>query len=336
MIQKTHMIEEHNMNKLRVTMLFGIFVMGSFLAMNLYTGTSFPGYGGNEACNNCHNEPIFAKNVDVSFGLGDWAASEQAFTDNGQWSTNEVPVIQTNNRSDANLEFIRSQFLENSTHFMAMFEVDDTTPTTGTSSATSDKFAVIFNIDEANFTVGDFLNNYNSSSTNLDQILDGQMGFKGDGHADLWWVDMAQQKLNTTGKAMDYYISSNYVSDGSSHQDVYYAVWYGLLAVHGSRQVWGYRIWFVRSLTTDDANDVQFTTQGAGIQYAIASWQDSAAEYHHSSFDQMLVLGNEIGIVSTVTSSKTSGTASAFTAAFVLAGLVIAIPVVSKLRKKSE
>jgi hypothetical protein len=333
-----HMIEEIIMNKLRVGILFGIFALVSFTAMNLYTATSFPGFGGNETCNNCHNQPIFAKNVDVSFQLGDWAGSTAAFND-GKWATNEVPVIQTNNRSDANLEFIKTVFLTNSTHFMAMFEVDDTTPSYA-SSATSDKFGVIFNIDEANFTVGDFLNTYNSSATNLDKVLDGQMGFKGDGHADLWWIDMADTKVNTTGKAMDYYISTNYLSDGSTKQDVSYAVWYGLLAVHGPTKVYGYRIWFVRSLTTNDSNDAQFKV-GTGVHYAIASWDNSAAEYHHSSFDQMVVIGNELGgvSISTVTvtgETKTSGTASAFTAAFVLAGLAVAIPVISKMRRRKE
>lgn len=327
------------MKKLYAGLVIGIFMISSFLAMNMYTGTSFPGFGGSETCNNCHNQPIMAKNVDASFQLGDWAGSQAAFEDNGLWSVNEVPVIQTNNRSDANLEFIKTQFLTNSTHFMAMMEIDDTTPTgTATPSTSSDKFGVIFNIDSVNFTVGDFLNYYNSSDTNLNTVLDGQMGLN-DGHADLWWIDTHDTGTNTTGKALDYYITSNFLKDATS-QDVSFALWYGLLATHGSTKVYGYRLWFVRSLTTSDSNDVQFHN-GDAVRYAIATWDNSNNEYHHSSFDQMLVVGDEIGGMQTVTvtetqsgSSTTSGTASAFTTVFVLVGLALAIPVLSKYRRK--
>ena len=332
-------------------MLFGIFALASFLAMNLYTSTSYPGYG-QEACNNCHNQPILAKNVDVSFALGDWAASEAAFANNGLYATDEVPIIQTNNAtSEQNIEFVRTQFMKNSTDFMAMFEIPDATHTNAT-SATSDKFAVLFNIDEANFTIGDFFSYYNRSDSSLDTRLSGQMGFKNDGEADMWYVDTATTGFNTTGKAQDEYISTNYNSDGASHQDVYYALWYGVLAVHGSVE-WGYRIWFVRSLTTNDPNDVQFNQDGNGIYYAIAAWDHSEYEYHHSSFDQMLIVGDHINVsvsttlatttatktetkqnTVTVTNTSTSGTTSSFTAVFVLAALAVSIPLISRMRHK--
>lgn len=327
------------MKKLYAGLIFGIFMMSSFLAINLYTGTSFPGYGSNETCNNCHNQPAFAKSVDTNFVLGDWANSQKVFDDNALWSTDYVPVINVTNRGQGQ-EFVRTQFLTNSTDFMMMMEIDDNTPTgTANTSATADKFAVIFNINSVNFTVGDFLTSYVSTG-----VINGQMGLK-DGEADLWWIDTSVTGVNTTGTAMDYYITSNYVTDGAAHQDVKFALWYGILAVHQA-PVWGYRLWFVRSLTDNDPNDVQFSA-GNSVRYAIATWNDTTAEFHESSFDQMLIVGDQMAGKMTVTTSVTatatetktitgSSTASAFTAVFVLAGLAASVPLISYYRRRKR
>jgi hypothetical protein len=315
------------MKKLYAGLIFGIFMMSSFLAINLYTGTSFPGFGGSETCNNCHNQPILAKSVESSFQLGDWQNSKTLFEDNGLWSTNEVPTIPSNNRS-AEIVFTRTQFLTNSSDFMMMMEIEDSTPTnTSTPSAISDKFAVIFNIDSVNFTVGDFLNTYTAAGN-----IDGQMGLK-EGSADLWWIDTHDTGVNTTGTAMDYYITSNYVTDGADSQDVQFGLWWGLLATHGSRQVWGYRLYFVRSLTTSDTtHDVQFA-DGNAVRYAIATWDNAANEAHHSSFDQMLIVGDKLPGQA---GSTGGGSAPSFTAIFVLAGLVVSVPVISHYKRRKE
>ena len=331
------------MKKMYALIITAVFVMSSFVAINMYNSASFPGYGSSETCNNCHNQPAFAKSVDTNFALGDWANSQAVFDNNGLWSTDEVPTIPANNRS-ADIEFVRTQFLTNSTDFMVMMEIEDTTPTnTLNASAVSDKFAIIFNIDSVNFTVGDFLNTYTA-----DGNIDGQMGLK-DGTADLWWIDTHTTGYNVTGTALDYYITSNYLTDGASSQDVQFALWYGLLAVHGPNKVYGYRLWFVRSLTTSDtAHDVQFK-DGNTVRYAIAHWNDATGDSHYSSFDQMLVVGNDIGVVTqgtttvnnnftqTITeSASVTSSLTAFSIVFVLAGLAMAIPIVSYFRPRNK
>jgi hypothetical protein len=332
-------------------------MMSSFLAVNLYTSTSFPGFAGNKDCNYCHNQPAFAKTVDASISLSDWNAYK-TFDANSLWARNEVPVIKTNNRTTiqnvagnmtetGNLEFIAVTFLTNSTHMMFMASITDPTIGSTSSKTTSDKFAIIFNIDVVNFTVGDFLGAYNSTADEAD-ALSGQMGFP-NGHADMWYADTAVGGINTTSKLGDYNIASNYASDGTDKQDVSYAMQYGSVAHDGSL---GYRVYFVRALTTSDTNDVQFT-EGMGIHYAIARWDNSRWTYHYSSFDQMVVVGNELAGKMTVTEQNTvtntnevtvtvtgtttpSGTTSSFTVIFVLAGLVVAIPVIANMRKRKE
>jgi hypothetical protein len=330
-------------------------MMSSFLAVNLYTSTSFPGFGGNATCNNCHNQPAFAKTVDASISLSDWNAYK-TFDSNRLLARNEVPVIQTNNRTTiqnvagnmtetGNLEFIAVTFLTNATHMMIMAQFTDPTLGSTSSKTTSDKFAIIFNIDVVNFTVGQFLGSYNSTADEAD-ALSGQMGFT-NGHADLWYADTAIGGVNTTSNLGDYNIASNYASDGTDKQDVSYAMQYGKVAFDGSK---GYRVYFVRALTTSDTNDVQFTN-GKAIKYAIAQWDNSRWTYHYSSFDQMVVVGNELAGEMTVTNTATvtnnnnvtvtvtgtttpSGTTSSFTVIFVLAGLVVAIPVIANMRRR--
>ena len=245
---------------------------------------------------------------------------------------------------------------------MVEAQLDDPTVTIKSQgSAVSDKFGIIFNIDVRNFSVGDFLTLYNNNG-NLNTVLTGQMAFP-IGHADLWYVDIANIGYNATGKAQDEFISTGIASDGSSYQDVYVSVWYGNIG-HSM----AYRIFFVRNLTTQDANDAQFNQNGFGIYYAISSWDDSSTYYHLSSFDQMVILGDSIagGQNSTVTqyvidnqtqtitqvssqiitqtttqtinqgtnsfSQSIINTSSSFTLFFVLIGLILAIPFISRKR----
>lgn len=314
------------MKKIYVGVLFGIFALASFMAMNLYTSTSFPGYGGNEACNECHNQPALVKKVEASFAMTDFTAAENVFSQYGQWSTDEVPIIPTNNRSESNLEFSAVTFLKNSTDVMVRAQMSDRTPTAkGTGSATSDKYGFIFNIDVVNFTVGDFLTNYNSSDTNLDSVLTGQMAFSSGGHADFWYVDVGKIGTNATGMASDKSISTGILTD--TEQDVHVSVWYGDLG-HGSV---GYRYYFVRPIDTKDSNDAQFNVDGTTMHYAIASWNGNSGAYHHSSFDQMIIVGNTFNLT-----GKSSGTTSSFTAVFVVIGLVAAIPLIAHYKKRKE
>ena len=329
------------MKKLYSGIIVGIFLLSTFLALNIYNSTSYPGFGNNEACNNCHNQPAFIKNTTLSFAMNNFTQAQKVFS-NGQFATDEVPVIQTNNRSSSNIEFIQMTFLKNSSDIMVMAQVPDSTPTPlGTNSAVSDKFGIIFNIDVENFTVGDFLTSYNSTQTNLDLVLKGQMAFT-NGHADLWYADVGKIGLNATGLAQNDFISTGVASDGGAYQNLHVSVWYGNLG-HGSV---GYRYYFVRALADADTNDAQFLTDGVGINYAIASWDNSSTFYHHSSFDQMVIVGQQVGgpIVSktgifitnnvtmpaiTVTEAASiSSSVEAFTVVIILAVVAIAVPIV--------
>jgi hypothetical protein len=338
------------MKKLYVGIVFGIFALASFMALNLYTSTSFPGYGGSKECNYCHNQPALVKDApdDGNFALGNMTQASQVFSeDNVQWARDEVPVVQTNNNSAGTVEFISMEFMRNSTDIMVHASVPDAT-FNNTSKASSDKFGIIFNIDVVNFTVGQFITSYNFGTKDLDQTLSGQMAFT-NGHADFWYVDMADVTVNSTGMAKDEAISTGILSDGVSHQDVHMSVFYG---GYGHANSLEYDFFFVRALNTNDPNDAQFNVAGTQIHYAVAAWNNSASYYHHSSFDQMVIVGNQFNMVKTTTSvqtstvtetktttastSKTSGTTSSFTAVFVLAGLVVSIPLISHMRKRRQ
>lgn len=342
------------MKKYILVFMIGTIFLTTFLTMNLYNSISFPGYGGNITCNNCHNQPALVKNVDISFQLGDWVTTENIFAKYQTYSRNVIPTIQTNNRSSS-VEFVNMVFLRNSSHIMVSAEIPDPTYTAQfTSSVTSDKFGIIFNIDVVNFTIGQFLTNYNSTETNLDQVLSGQMAFSSGGHADFWYVDVGKIGSNSTGMASDKFISTGILTD--TRQDIHLGVWYGDLG-HSSK---GYRIYFVRPVNTQDNYDAQFDQNGKGIYYAIATWDAKSAEYHQSSFDQMVVVGDQMifnqtatqtvtTVVyqnqgQTVTETKTSTvtnntiktlntTASAFTILFVMIGLFLSIPLLARRKR---
>ena len=331
------------MKKLYAGLVIGIFLISTFLAINLYNSTSFPGYGTNAPCNECHNQPAFIKNVDVSFNMNNHTQSANAFSNNQQWATDEVPTIPTNNRSDSNIEFVTMTFLKNSTDIMVRAQVSDSNYN-ASSSTTSDKFGIIFNIDVANFTVGDFLTNYNATATNLDNVLTGQMAFP-NGHADFWYVDMSKIPVNTSSMAADDYIAGGINSDGTSHQDVHVTAWYGAYG-HGNSMEYDY--YFVRALNTNDPNDVQFTNDGVGVHYAIAHWEASSATYHISSFDQMVIVGDSVGAVintvgtTTVNNNFTTtysepasigSTVTTFTVVIVLALIAVALPIIAYFYK---
>ena len=345
--------EETKMNKMHIGILFGIFALASFVALNLYTSTSYIGYGTNAPCNECHNQPALVQDVNGNFAMSNFTQAEKVFN-NGEiaYGTDEVPTVQTNNRSVTQFDTIT--FLRNSTDVMVRAQVADKTYTVkGSGSSTSDKFGIIFNIDVVNFTVGDFLTSYNSTETNLNNVLVGQMAFTS-GHADFWYVDVNTIGTNATGMAQNGYIAGGVnFETAAQYQTIYVSVWYGNLG-HGSI---GYRYYFVRALNTGDSNDAQFNVDGTAIHYAIASWNASQTDFHLSSFDKMIIVGNSFNVIKTVTSTATttqtetttqvstttvtgqgssSNTSPSYTLIFVLAGLLISIPFISRMRNRKE
>jgi hypothetical protein len=313
-----------------------IFLLSGFIAMNMYSSTSFPGFHSDAPCNLCHNDPVYA--LDVEGEINTHVMDDAIWSEHAQWSTNYVPLINTNNRTEdeefTNWKWFTMQFLKNSTHIVFKARIPDTTMTN------TDKFAIIWNIDVSNFTVGEFLAHYSDGATT------GQMKFT-NGHADMWWWSQSTVPANTTAKMGDYYIdTSHYNNDGTGNQDVYLYPYYGGIGGYGNPK--GYIIYFVRALTTSDTNDVQFE-DGDGIQYALAHWDDSGYINHYSSFDKMMIVGDTIGVVNVVTmpvtvektvektvevSGEPSGTTSSFTVITLVAGLLFAIPVMTFLRKR--
>ena len=166
------------------------------------------------------------------------------------------------------------------------------------------------------------------------------------GHADFWYVDMSKATVNGTGLAQDKYISTGILSDGAgtTNQDVHVGIYYGKTGYST-----GYQYFFVRHLKTNDINDVQFNVEGVGIHYAIAHWDASSMTYHLSSFDQMIVVGDNIvgakigAVINTIYSTTVnntysttyseaasiSSTVSAFTIVIVLALVAVALPIIT-------
>ena len=106
--------------------IWTLLVTISFIVINNFdTSNSLPGYAGNEDCNYCHNQPALVKETEITSAMVDFLTADSFFKNNAQWTTNTVPVIQTNNRSISNLEFIPIEFLKNSTSVMVEAEIVD-------------------------------------------------------------------------------------------------------------------------------------------------------------------------------------------------------------------
>jgi hypothetical protein len=299
-----------------------IFIMSAFLAFNMYSSTSFPGFSSSSPCNVCHNDPTHVNDVTGEIKIS--ISEDSMWSTNGQFATNYVPIISVYNRSEGidGVEFVKIRFLKNSTHIVVQARISDATVDA------NDKFAIIWNINVENFTIGEFLTSYSEGATS------GNMAFS-NGHADMWFWKESVVNANATGKALDYYIdTSHYNNDGTGKQDVTVTPYYV-----GGR----YYIYFVRALTTTDVNDVQFE-DGMAIPYALGHWDNSNYIVDHfSSFDKMVIVGDVIGVTQyipttifepTTVQGEPSGTTSSFTLITLVAGLIIAIPVMSFVRKR--
>lgn len=318
------------MKKLHVGLIIAIFALSSFMAINLYASQSLPGFSSGADCNLCHNSPQFVKKVDASISVGKFDAYK-TFDTHRQYSRNYLPVIKTDNRSYEfnvngsfdqevlNVEFLQLTTIKNTTHIMVMARWSDSTIGSTTTKATSDKLGIIWNIDSGNFSVGNFLSDTTTSYPGV--VENGEMALE-NGKADFWYVDTSVNGINKTSKAADKSISTSIATDAS--QDVDAGVWR-----FGGR----YYVYLVRALTNSDTNDVQFT-DGKVIKIATALWDNDVNTAHFSSFDNMAIVAEykvDLNI-----GGAASGTTSSFTVMFVLAGLLIAVPVISKYKGKKD
>ncbi|OLS26824.1 MAG: hypothetical protein HeimC3_07160 [Candidatus Heimdallarchaeota archaeon LC_3] len=325
--------------KLTLTIFGALFIVG-LLGLNMYSSTSLPGFSGGKGCYACHNNPVYVYDYGTN-NLPTWNATAEwpdtsAFGANGNFATNYVPVIPATDGSDIHtqLGFVKLIFASNDSHISLLVRIDF-----DPFINTSDKFAIVFNIDSTNFSIG--------------QFKDGGMKMQ-NGNADMWLWKGTDVVPNGTGMADDRYVDTTADSDDDISSDVHVAVSYGGVGYGGTM---GYYLQFTRArVTTDTAQDVQFG-DGAHIPYGIAYWNGTSSINHHSSFDRSLVMGPSIEQIVTLnpyvtvtqtqehtvtetqtildedTVTITTGNASAFTAILVIA-TIIAIPVIFKMRRK--
>ena len=331
--------------KLTISLFGALFILG-LLGLNMYSSTSLPGFGGDAGCYTCHNDPVYVSDIGTN-NLPQWNATTGWPNTNGfnavqEFSTNYVPlvyvpdpVLPAFDEPNPNLEFVKLQFAMNDSHISILVRLafDDTIDTT-------DKFAIVFNIDSTNFSIGQFMDN---GLMKLDN-----------GHADIWIWDGNVVAPNGTGMATDQNIDTTYHQADTNASDVHVAVSHGVVGFGGTM---GYYVQFTRArITQDTLQDVQFG-DGAFIAYGIAWWNATTGMSHHSSFDKALVVGPTIEqtvqnnpymtvtqqhtvtetetetIIDEDTITLTTGSASAFTAVMAIA-TIIAIPVIFRLKRK--
>lgn len=310
----------------------GLGLILTLLVMSMYNAESFPGFHGGGSCDLCHNDPQFVLPVDEGVDPDQWPDAEW-LEEHTQYSTNYIPL---GGNYGANHVFMKVQTLKNSTHVFIITQMEDVTLNT---TGSTDKLAIIFNIDVTNFSVGDFMDGSSLSS--------GEMAFS-NGMADMWFWDAGVLGPNGSDSGIgDYYIDTNHYNEDTD-QDLTIGAQYGDLGAHSDN---GYFVTFIRELTTDDANDVQFK-EGEMIEFAVAYWNGSGYASHISSFDKSLVVGDELGVTEVVTETETEAitettteketvtttsvqsSTSAFTLVIAISALLIAIPVVARYRRK--
>ncbi|MHA2365851.1 MAG: ethylbenzene dehydrogenase-related protein [Candidatus Hodarchaeales archaeon] len=315
----------------KIIPIAGIVMILVFLGVNLYASQSFPGFHSNADCTYCHNDPVFALPVadaDVPDLATNTFFEDTFWEDNQEWTFNYVPTVKSDNRFGGGIVFFHVQMLMTETKMIVQLSwEDDTFNTTG---STADKAAIIFNIDIEGFTIGDFLGDPADQENRFDSSTGaGKMKFWDGGTADMWYwnaKDVTPTAANASAvmdaEKGDWSISSTYDKDET--QDVTTYAYFGTTALHDNPD--GYYVTFVRDLTTDDDMDVQFK-DGEVIQYAIAYWDGEGGAGHYTSFDKYMVVGETI-------EGPVAGGTSSFTAIMVVVGLLAAIPIVVKLRKK--
>jgi hypothetical protein len=336
--------------KLTIAVVGAVFLMG-VLALNMYSSTSLPGFHGFGGCYLCHNDPVYVHEysgelpgLNATDGLPDY---QWGTHDNQAYSTNYIPMVpitppfSTGNSEwvynstghyveiEAMPHFAAHHFGYNATHFRLYVEMSfDATVDVGVGA--DDKYAIMFNIDKVNFTVGEFMDTSQKMKFNT-------------GKADMWLWEASVVGANASGMASDMFQTNTYDDTGDS-QDVSVETTHGGIG-HNAAVGWG--LLFTRVRENSDVNDVQFK-DGAFIPYVVAYWNGTSGKAHYSSFDKALVIGDSgeyptvtetpapvttTVVTTTTVSGAASATTSAFSAILVIA-TVIAIPVMFKYRRK--
>jgi hypothetical protein len=334
--------------KKEMAIISGLFVIALFVGVNMMTSTSYPGIsGGDNPCWECHNTPVYARTFAFNADLGSWPSGSAAWP-SGEYMTQYVFTMSTDDPHNEPIDHVNVQFVTNDTHIMIKVRVTDVSATWGASSVSSDKVAILWNIDAYGETADE--------QFAMQQFTEEGAMKTQNGTLDMWYVDTGDFTVNSTGMANDMYIGTSGKSADSEASDVSVGIHYGVLRPGVS----GYFYMFARELNTTNANDIQFEF-GQRYQFGLAHWNNSAGVNHWSSYDQNIVIGNsetidpdhyqvdtlkytetetEINTVTdsvtdTVTETTTAAATGAdgFTIVFVMVGLLVAIPIVARRRK---
>jgi hypothetical protein len=320
----------------RLTLTLGIIAILALGAQLSYNVNSFPGFHGGTQCGICHNEPAVAwdpanADVDIVVDGNDTEALWEYTNDTLMY----IPLGSAFGFAEVDENgtevpfFARFKVSQNSTHIFFYVRVHDTSVEgADIQSGLSDKFSILFNIDQDEFmlpaaypwgwanmgsavadqgshdvvvwspdlaaTGAESGLTWNTSLYPLD-VLDGDPPVAG-------W----EEQVAITGKTWD----TAYGGTGTDTNQWTAGAIYGNIEEHYEVD---YAIELARPLVTADAKDVQFKYDGL-YEFAIAYWDDANSKDHIVSFEHAVWVKGTEGVnpdlipdpvTSTVTETET-------------------------------
>ncbi len=337
--------------KFLIILLMGLITVSAFVAIQAYPPGSAHCNTCHTAeeyatCGQCHNDPAYAPIVGDSDSpdIGAWPEDTgQIHPVTGRWSQNfgiwaemrnfsrnyvymmpsdntDRPTVPALAYEANSIHYVQMQFMINSTHLLSRARIKDLTMNT---TSPTDKFALIWNID-ADSAIDNFI------------YENGQMK-TANGTLDMWLWDAKTVLPNSTGKAKDMYIDEVHYHDDTSQDVTAGALWGKVFENPMHEKYYGYWVYFARELTTDDPNDIQFV-EGVPISYSLAYWNGTYGNYHYSSWEHTLIVGDTLGYVTTVTETKESDSTPGLGLAVTVGsiGLLAVAPLIAKRIRKND
>ncbi|MHA2168442.1 MAG: hypothetical protein ACXAB7_00890 [Candidatus Kariarchaeaceae archaeon] len=306
----------------RLTLTLGIIAILALGAQLSYNVNSFPGFHGGSQCGICHNEPMTAwdvANANVMIDV-DGIDTEAIWGDNDDTNM-YIPLGGPFGFKDSytdvngtNIEvpyFARLKVSQNSTHIFFYVRLHDNSVEGGDiQAALSDKFAMLFNIDQEEFTLPAAYpwGWANMGSTVADQGSQDLVVWSPDAAADgaesgLTWntslypLDVLDGDAPVAGWEDRVSVTSNvwdsaYGGTGTDTNDWTVGAYYGNQGEHYEVD---YGIELVRPLETADSKDVQFKYDGL-YEFAIARWNNSNSKDHYVSFEHAIWVKGTSGV----------------------------------------
>jgi hypothetical protein len=318
----------------RITLSLGIIALMVLGVQMSFNTTSFPGFHSGAQCGICHNEPAVAWNESYASEAitldGDmtepfWAEADDnnMYVPLGQAFGFEGNFVDDNGTDHEVPLFVSMRFAQNSSHLFIRARIQDNTQTGSTTynAAGTDGFAILWNINQAEFKLPDATPNFGPGND-----WDNWMSMDGDnldgGKQDLVYFSPSlsgesDASYNVTSGGYDNNTQlttsvwdKNYGGTASESED------WSAGAFHGKENTRSdngyYSIELTRPLVTDDENDVQFTYDGY-YEFAVAAWNDTKGAAHSASFEHTIWVHGDLGAMPldtiTVTAPGTTVTA---------------------------